>query len=274
MTQQTIAQVQCVAWDKVYLFDANSLELIDGDFVVVMTQLGMSVGVVKSVVVEPLRPSTAMMEKLLRKADKNDLLSFAHLEGPYKKEVFLACKKIIRNFSLGMKLVDVYISLDGQRITVAFIANGRIDFRELVKSLVQHFQKSIRLQQIGVRDEAKYISDIGVCGQQTCCTRFLKDLGNVNVEFAEKQQVSHRGSDRLSGVCGRLACCLRYEQETYETLSKDFPPLSSFVQLAGGNRGVVRSWNILKGLVSVELTEQGGIIVVPKDDIRGIISAS
>lgn len=267
--QQTIVQVQCAAWDKIYNFDATGHEISIGDYVVVSTQLGLSVAEVLHSEQAPKRPTTAQMDKIIRVADDTDLLRFAQNNGIKKKEALVYCKGLIRKQQLSMKLIDVYFSLDDQRITYAFIANGRVDFRELVKGLAQYLQRSIRLQQIGVRDETQVSSDVGACGQQTCCSRFLKDLGNVNAQFAETQQVSHRGAERLSGVCGRLACCLRYEQGMYEQLSKGMPTIGSKIVLNNGNKGVVRSWHVLKGSINVQLEgDDAGLVEVVISDIR------
>lgn len=269
MSQQTIAHIQCADWDKSYAFDATNFKVAKNDYVVVSTQLGLSIAQVQKIESGPMRPSTAQMERIIRKADNKDLLRFAQLQTTKSQEALEYCKATIKRLGLGMKLVDVYFSLDEQRVTYAFVANGRIDFRELVKDLAQHYQKSIRLQQIGVRDETKISSDTGACGQQTCCSRFLKDVGNVNSQFAETQQVSHRGADRLSGVCGRLACCLKYEQDLYEEQSKGFPALGSIVKMKNGTSGKVRSWQVLKGQVLVYLDgKDAGIVEVKIQDIK------
>lgn len=268
MIEQTIAHVKCVSWDKIYSFDATGIEIVLNDYVVVNTQLGLTLGEAVLIEKTPQRPTTVMMEKIIRKATELDLAKFAQMCGIQKKEAQNYCKKIIRDFNLEMKLIDVYFSIDDQRITFAFVANGRVDFRELVKNLSAYFKKSIRLQQIGVRDEANFLSDTGACGQQTCCTRFLKELGNVNVSFAETQQVSHRGSDRLSGVCGRLACCLRYEQDIYEKAIKNFPNIGSTVNLKTGKKGIVKSLRPLKNQLCIEIIDdEKSIIEINLNDI-------
>lgn len=252
--QQAIAQIQCVQWDSVYQFDVTDFdEVKEGESVVVDTQLGLTIGTVLAVSKGPKRPSNAQMEKIVRLANKDDLFQFAQNASVHKKDALDFCKKAIRERELSMKILDVHFSLDGQRITFAFVANGRVDFRQLVKDLAQHFRRAIRLQQIGVRDETAFSSDIGACGQKTCCSRFLKDLGNVNSGFAELQSVSHRGADRLSGVCGRLACCLRYEQDMYEQFSKGFPSIGDEVTLKSGKKGIIKSVYVLKGLIAVAI---------------------
>ncbi len=162
------------------------------------------------------------------------------------------CHRAIKKHNLEMKLVDVHTSLDGQRVTFAFIADGRVDFRELVKDLSRHYQKNIRLHQLGVRDEAKITGDIGCCGLTQCCIGHLKKLGNVTSEFAEHQQVVHRGSERLSGVCGRLKCCLAYEESHYQELIEKLPAVGTRVRTKHG-RGEVIGWHVLRGSVNVRL---------------------
>jgi cell fate regulator YaaT (PSP1 superfamily) len=153
-----------------------------------------------------------------------------------------------------MKLVDAHFSIDGKRLTFAFIANGRVDFRSLLKDLVKHFKLNIRLQQIGIRDEIKINGDMGCCGKILCCQSFYKDLGNVTSDLAELQQVAHRGSDRLSGVCGRLKCCLTYERAAYEDCARCLPPIGSQIRTKQG-KGTVIGHHTLKKTVNVRLED-------------------
>ena len=178
-----------------------------------------------------------------------------------KKNMLEECKKLSKKFQLEMKLIDVHVSFDDKRITYAFIADGRIDFREMVKDLIRRHQKSVRLQQIGVRDEAKAFGDIGACGRELCCKNFLNELGNVSTDFAKDQQIAHRGSERLSGLCDRLKCCLRYEEPVYQELAKDFPKIGSKVKTKAGE-GIVVQWHVLKGTMNINIgSEQEKIIV-------------
>jgi cell fate regulator YaaT (PSP1 superfamily) len=162
-----------------------------------------------------------------------------------------------------MKVVDCHCSFDNQRLTFAFIADGRIDFRNLVKELNKHFQKSIRLHQLGVRDEAKIEGDIGSCGLVQCCKSHLKKLGNVTSDYADIQQVAHRGSERLSGVCGRLKCCLAYENEVYQERAKKLPAIGARVSTKHG-RGEIIGWHVLKSTVDVRIDPE-------KDNDKGLV---
>ena len=190
--------------------------------------------------------------------NKEDILKMQSREKD-KAEAMHYFKKAIKKLDLPMKPVDAHFSLDGGRITFAFIADGRVDFRELVKDLTKHFQKSIRLQQLGIRDEAKVAGDYGPCGQLLCCKRFLKELGNVTSELVALQQVSHRGSERLSGCCGRLKCCMAYEQYLYDEMAKGLPPIGSEIKTDKG-KGKVIGWHTLKQTVDVQLNEDNVII--------------
>jgi cell fate regulator YaaT (PSP1 superfamily) len=174
-----------------------------------------------------------------------------------KREAVDFCRRIKDKYKLPMKVIDVNFSFDGSRITFAFIADGRVDFRELVKDLTRHFGRTIRLQQIGIRDEAKIMGDYGHCGKRLCCQGHLKQLTSISSEMAELQQCSHRGSERISGICGRLMCCLAYEQSGYEESRKKFPPLGTRVNV-DGKRGTVVGHHILKETVNVEFPGEKG----------------
>ena len=254
-------QIQFVPWDKVYICDLNKIELAEGDNVVVKTDLGTEIGKVigfSEIDEKNIGASEKEGNKIflvLRKAVSSEM---DKLVGPEeKKEALEYCKKMVEKNKLGMKLVDVNFSFDGSRVTFAFIADGRVDFRELVKDLTRHFNRTIRLHQIGIRDEAKLRGDYGPCGRPLCCKKFLNDLTSITSEMAEAQQVVHRGSDRISGMCGRLMCCLAYEQKGYEELAKNMPDLGVKVNV-DGKRGVVVGKNILKQSVNVKFTAENG----------------
>lgn len=255
-----VAEVQFTPWDKVYWFNPAGSDLCVGDYVMVNTDLGMELGAVVSL--KELTESeigTREIKNIVRKANLSDL-DKAKERNTHKKEVMDTCRLAAQKNNLDMKLVDVHFSFDGGRITFAFIAGSRLDFRGLVKDLTHIFQKSIRMQQLGVRDEAKYLGSWGPCGRGLCCQNFLKDLGQVSAEYVEIQQLMHRGSDRLSGICGRLRCCLRYEKETYEKLTASLPAIGTKVRTDHG-RGVIVAHNILRQSVNVQLEGEGGATV-------------
>jgi cell fate regulator YaaT (PSP1 superfamily) len=147
-----------------------------------------------------------------------------------------------------MKLIDVHFSFDTSKVTFAFSAEGRVDFRLLVRDLTGHFNRTIRLHQIGKRDEAKAIGDCGPCGRILCCKSFIKDFASITSKMAETQQVVHRGSERISGLCSRLKCCLQYEQEGYKELAKKLPNIGEEIEVEGEKATVVNC-NVLKQTV-------------------------
>jgi cell fate regulator YaaT (PSP1 superfamily) len=266
-----IAQIQFTPWDKAYYFNALNFDLKKGDKVVVETSLGTEVGEVVGVInweeekhscqcpnkdnCSHGRLSVKDIKPVLRFADHSDLAKGISREE--KENALDYCKGIVEKFGLEMKIVDAHFSYDNSKITFAFIAEARIDFRELVKELAKHFNKTIRLHQIGIRDEAKLTGDCGPCGKPLCCRGFLKDLASITSEMADLQQCAHRGSERLSGVCGRLKCCLAYEQKGYEELAKNMPAIGAKVNV-DGKRGVVLRQHTLKQSVDVEFPPEKG----------------
>lgn len=244
-----IIEVQFTPWGKIYDFDASQSEIKIGDFVIVKTDLGTDIG--KAINIKEKAKTDKEIKPILRKATLSDIEKMEEKE-KQKESALKICRNLAKKYSLPIKLIDVHFSFDGGRITFAFIADGRVDFRELVKDLTKQFQKSIRLQQLGIRDEAKIYGNIGMCGRGLCCRKFLKNLGNVVSDLAELQQVDHRGSDRLSGICGRLMCCLEYERNFYEEIVKKLPAIGSIVSTKSG-KGKVVGWHVLKQSVDVEL---------------------
>ncbi|HUT22290.1 MAG TPA: regulatory iron-sulfur-containing complex subunit RicT [Candidatus Bipolaricaulota bacterium] len=257
-----VVSIQFNSWDKTYFFDPNNIELKIDDYVVVETQHGLDMG--KVVEFKELgreeQDALGEIKSVLRKADKRDLDKL--IENKEKvKEAIKVCKELIKKHGLPIKLVDVHLNLDGGRITFAFIADSRVDFRALLKDLNRLYKMNIRLQQLGIRDEAQIAADVGCCGQPVCCKTFLKELGNVSSEYADLQQVSHRGSERLSGLCGRLKCCLAYEKDTYEEMARDFPALGAKVKVKQGT-GEVVGYHVLRRSVDVRLDGDGANVYV------------
>jgi cell fate regulator YaaT (PSP1 superfamily) len=214
-----------------------------GDKVLVNTEIGPEIGAVTGFSTGECGDCMAE-RKILHPASADDLNRNEEFAAK-KEEAEEYCRKMIKKYSLAMKLIDAHFSFDGGRLTFAFVSDGRVDFRELVKDLTRHFQKSVRLQQIGMRDEARREGGFGACGRELCCAKFMKQLGNVTTELARDQQIAHRGSERLSGACGRLICCLSFEEPMYKELMKNLPPLESEVRTKKG-KGKVIAWNIVK----------------------------
>src|SRR3989339_282051 len=267
-----IAQIQFSSWDKVYNFSfSDDLNVEINDSVVVKTELGMEIGVVVCILSEKEIKEAkedfdiSKIKPILRIATVNDLEKLPKQDEKDKALVF--CKKVKDKFNLSMKFIGVHFSFDGSRITFAFIADGRVDFRELVKELTRHFGRTIRLQQIGIRDEARVTGDFGHCGQELCCRGHLNNLVSITSEMAELQQCSHRGSDRISGICGRLMCCLAYEQAGYEHLHGSMPPIGTKVNV-DGKRGVIVGHHTLKQSVDVEFAGENGAATVIEVDLN------
>jgi len=252
-----IAQVQFAPWDKQYNFSLNGLELAPGDRVIVETDLGRELGKITAIIDEKDRPAEEKLDAasrelkpILRKAEYEDVARLP--DEAQKEETLEICREFIKKHDLPMKLVDVHSAWEGNRLNFAFIADGRVDFRELVKDLAARFNANIRLTQIGTRDEARLSGDRGPCGRGLCCQSFIKEFSSVTSEMAEAQQVVHRGSERISGMCGRLMCCLSFEYEGYKDMDAKLPPVGTRVNVDGSS-GVVIGHHILKQTVDVRI---------------------
>jgi len=258
-----IVKVQFAPWDKAYNFSFESESLKVGDYVVVETKLGVELAKIVSIdeTGASISAESDPVKPISRIASKEDLDCVLE-QNRQKDKVFKKCVSLIKKNQLPIKLVDVHFSLDDARLSFAFIADGRVDFRELLKDLNREFKKNIRLQQIGIRDEIKISGDIGCCGMNLCCQGFYKELGNVTSELADLQQVAHRGSERLSGVCGRLKCCLTFEEKLYNELAENLPMIGEKVKTQHG-KGEVIGWHVLKQTVDVLLEDNTTIVEMP-----------
>ena len=236
---------------KSYYFDPNNLDIKKDDYLIVETARGIEFGEcvigIKEVneenIVAPLKP-------VIRIADKNDIEKHKENKGK-EQEAFDICLKKIEEHKLQMKLIDVEYTFDNNKVIFYFTADGRVDFRDLVKDLATVFKTRIELRQIGVRDEAKMIGGLGPCGRPMCCTTFLGDFASVSIKMAKEQNLSLNPT-KISGICGRLMCCLNYEQETYEEIRKRLPKVGSIVKTVLGNGEVINN-NIVKESVRVKL---------------------
>lgn len=236
---------------KVYYFDPNGFKVEQGENVIVETARGLEYGL--TVASNKTVPNTEIvppLRKVLRKATKSD--DEHHLENSKKeKEAFDICLQKIEKHGLEMKLIEVEYTFDNNKLLFYFSADGRVDFRELVKDLASVFKTRIELRQIGIRDEAKMMGGLGVCGRPFCCKTFLNDFTQVSIKMAKEQNLS-LNSAKISGTCGRLMCCLRYESEVYEEELKKTPKLDSIVDTPDGE-GVVCEVSPLAGIVRVRL---------------------
>jgi cell fate regulator YaaT (PSP1 superfamily) len=258
---------------KIYYFDPNELDIPNNEFVIVETVRGIEYGKVvinkKKVdehdVVLPLK-------KVIRIADENDR-RIVEENKQAAKEAYEICSQKVANHELDMKLVDVEYTFDRNKVIFYFTADGRIDFRELVKDLAAIFRTRIELRQIGVRDEAKMLGGIGPCGRMLCCSTFLGDFEPVSIKMAKDQNLSLNPA-KISGLCGRLMCCLKYENDEYETAKEQLPDLDEKIKTPNG-LGRVVGLNILERLIQVELIDNGRIIEYTLDELikEGVVSS-
>ena len=239
---------------KVYYFEPNEESFAMGDLVIVETVRGVECG---EVALEPKEVSeneiVKPLKKILRKATDADRKK---MEENRKKEAeaLKVCEQKIEKHGLDMKLVDVDYTLDGSKILFYFTADGRVDFRELVKDLAGVFRTRIELRQIGVRDEAKMLGGLGMCGRPFCCNSFMGDFQPVSIKMAKEQGLS-LNPVKISGTCGRLMCCLKYEQEAYEHLLRVTPKNGAIVETKEG-KGTVVDFNLLTGMLKVSLEKR------------------
>ena len=243
---------------KIYYFSPGNMEIKTGDHVIVETARGIEYGYVvlgsrdveESKVIQPLKSVIRMATK----DDKNK----EQLNRAKEKDAFKICQEKIRKHNLEMKLIDVEYTFDNNKILFYFTADGRIDFRELVKDLASVFKTRIELRQVGVRDETKIVGGVGICGRALCCHSYLTEFIPVSIKMAKEQNLSLNPT-KISGVCGRLMCCLKNEEDTYEYLNSKLPGIGDYVTTDDGLKGEVQSVNVLRQLVKV-------IVVVEKDE--------
>lgn len=242
---------------KIYYFDPADREIRTGDHVIVETARGIEYGYVvlgsrevpEEKVVQPLKSVIRMATKEDEETERRN-----HEK---EKEAFRICKEKIRKHGLQMKLIDAEYTFDNNKVLFYFTADGRVDFRELVKDLASVFKTRIELRQVGVRDETKIVGGIGICGRPLCCHSYLSEFIPVSIKMAKEQNLSLNPT-KISGVCGRLMCCLKNEEETYEELNSKLPNVGDFVTTDDGLKGEVHSVSVLRQLVKV--------IVMMKDE--------
>ena len=240
---------------KIYFFDPGRLHIKKGDHVIVETARGIEYGTVvgemreveEDKVIQPLKP-------VLRIATQKDMEQEAANKGK-EKEAFKICLEKIKKHNLEMKLIDAEYTFDNNKVLFYFTADGRIDFRELVKDLASVFKTRIELRQIGVRDETKVVGGIGICGRALCCHTYLSEFIPVSMKMAKEQNLSLNPT-KISGVCGRLMCCLAYENEYYASVYKKMPKQGGTVGTPEG-KGIVVSENMLKQEVRVKIEKDG-----------------
>src|SRR6056297_1532902 len=232
---------------KIYYFDPDNIEVENGDKVIVETSRGIEMG---EVVLEKKRVEekelVAPLKKVIRKATLKDIDKDEENQRLEDEAYDIALDKI-KEHGLPMKLIDVEYTFDHNKVIFYFTADGRVDFRELVKDLASVFKTRIELRQIGVRDEAKMIGGIGPCGRQICCSKCLRDFDPISIKMAKKQDLS-LNPVKISGLCGRLMCCLKYEADLYDNLRKELPEISEKVELTIG-KGKIIERNLIQKTV-------------------------
>ena len=243
---------------KIYYFDPAGRDISTGQHVIVEPARGIEFGdvvlgcreVEDSKVVQPLKPVIRMATQEDENIEANNRKK--------EKDAFKICQEKIKKHGLQMKLIDAEYTFDNNKVLFYFTADGRVDFRELVKDLAAVFKTRIELRQVGVRDETKIVGGIGICGRDLCCHSYLSEFIPVSIKMAKEQNLSLNPS-KISGVCGRLMCCLKNEEETYEYLNSKLPNVGDFVTTNDGLKGEVHSVSVLRQLVKV-------VVVVNKDE--------
>lgn len=256
---------------KIYYFSPGDFRLEKDTPVIVETARGVEYSFVavpnsmvsESSVVQPLKP-------IIRVATPDDTRRYENNKR-LESEAIGICEEKIKEHGLEMKLVDVEYTFDNNKLIFYFTADGRVDFRELVKDLATVFRTRIELRQIGIRDEAKLLGGLGICGRVFCCNSFLGDFAQVSIKMAKDQNLS-LNSAKISGTCGRLICCLKYENDVYESEIKKTPPVDSIVRCKDGDEGVVIDTSPLAGLVKVRLNNKSDTVIkmIPREDVEVI----
>ena len=250
-----IAGVKFKTAGKVYYFDPGKLDLKLGDNVIVETIRGTEFGKVSKANTEVNEDEVVMpLKSIIRKATPEDEKRYIK-NNEKKADALKICREKIDKHGLEMKLVDVEYTFDNSKIVFYFTADGRVDFRDLVKDLASVFRTRIELRQIGVRDETKILGGIGICGRVLCCHSYLSDFAPVSIKMAKEQNLSLNPT-KISGTCGRLMCCLKNEEDTYEELNRKLPAINDFVVASDGVKGQVQSTDVLRQRVKI-LVEKG-----------------
>jgi len=248
-------------WENPKLYFSES-ELAKDEKVIVATEYSNELGIVEKAAEDSVEEING---KILRIATERDREVYDNYQKE-KKGLIKTCREMVKAAGLQMKVIDAMVGLDGKQIIFAFTSDGRIDFRQLVKDLSGKFKRSIRMQQIGSRDEARRLGGYGICGQELCCVKFTGSMQSITTEMARSQQIAHRGSDRISGLCGRLMCCLAYEAQQYREMISGMPEIGSEIKTAEG-RGTVMEINAIAQEVKIKL-ENGKYLSVKKEDIK------
>ena len=272
-TPVEVVDVQFRPGQKIYYFDPDGAHYAPGDHVIMDTARGAEYGTCTGGNHKiPPRDVVAPLRKILRKATAQDEKIVAENRAKEKK-AYEVCLEKIADHQLDMQLVSTEVAFDGSKILFYFTADERVDFRELVKNLASAFHTRIELRQIGVRDKAKMVGGLGICGRPFCCASFLDDFQPVSIKMAKTQNLSLNPT-KISGTCGRLMCCLKYEQDAYEDLLRTSPKMDSFVDTPEG-RGTVVEVDLLRQRVKVRMEENPETVSqFPNSEIAGLRSGT
>lgn len=254
---------------KIYYFSPNGEKFRHSDKAIVETARGVECG--ETVLSNRYIPESSLvspLKKIIRKADANDIKQLEQ-NRIKEKEIMRTFSEKIRFHKLDMKPIDIDCTFDGSKILFYFTSDGRVDFRDLVKDLAAIYRTRIELRQIGVRDEAKMLGGLGICGRPFCCASFLGEFQPVSIKMAKEQSLSLNPT-KISGTCGRLMCCLKYEQNCYEDFLRTTPKVGAYVETPDG-RGSVEEVNLLTGILKVKLDKKPDVpIVINKEEVRVI----
>lgn len=247
-------------------FDSSEFDLVSNDVVIVETDFGIDSAIVKKAsYMEKEENLPDSIKKVVRKVTNEDRILLSENNAKAKQALEIA-KKYSKELELNMNFVDCYYTFDKNQLIFSFVADSRVDFRELAKKLAQKYKTRIELRQIGVRDKAKKIGGLGPCGLFLCCHTFLTDFNSVSINMAKNQFLALNPS-KINGICGRLLCCLGYENDLYTELKKGFPKMGSIVETSSGT-GKVTSIDVFKGVFQVDLKEKG-IVELKKEEYSG-----
>ncbi len=253
--------VSVYSWENPRLYK-SSFKLKKGDLVIVPVEKNNEVGVVLKTDIESGDNPT---EKIIRMTTTHDK-DIYHEHKEEIKNLVRECRTEVKKEGLSMKVIDGRISLDGKQIVFVFTADGRVDFRQLIKELAIKIKKTIRMQQIGSRDEARKLGGYGICGRELCCVKFPGSIPSITTDMARVQQIAHRGSERISGLCGRLMCCLAYEADQYREMLIGMPEMYSVVKTKEG-KGTVVEVNAITQRIKVR-NEEGKYLTLKKEDLK------
>ncbi len=255
--------VRIFDWDGLYNVESCQKELKEGDKIVVEHEWGDFLATV--LIPDKEMESDEKKVAFLRVAGSEEVEIFEKNKEE-KRTIIKQIKEKVREEGMPIKVIDCDAGIDGSGMVVAFVADGRVDFRNLARDLSARFNKSVRLQQIGSRDEARRFGSLGICGKELCCRKFPGGLKSISSDMAKCQLISHRGSDRISGVCGRLMCCLAFEADQYKEMAAECPSCGEVVEYQGKRAKVVDVY-ILKGVVKLELEDESRVLA-KKEEIK------